>query len=172
MKIFAALLLAACLLPSARATEPVPTRLIGYYSNIQTEGPDPHFISGYDIALYQRGAETLAYVIVAIGGIEPARATINMLTYDPKKKLLTFSARYSAGMTADPANPALDREAWEVLTFSGVVHPQSISGKMGVKDFYCGKCAPVFTRVKLKRNKEFGRTGDLQDFPEIVSPPA
>jgi hypothetical protein len=167
MKIFVTILFAACLLPSAQAAETQPTRLIGYYSNVQVEGTDdPHFISGYNIALYQREAETLAHVTVAIGGIEPAHATISELTYDPKKKLLTFSANYSAGNTTNPVKGAPRREALEVLTFSGVVRPQSILGKMGVKDFYCGKCAPVFTRVKLKRIKEMGRTGDLRDFPE------
>lgn len=167
MKTFAAFLLAACLLPSARAAEPVDTRLIGYYSNMQAEGvDDPHFLSGYNIALYQRKAETLGHVTVAIGSPEPARATVSNLTYDPKKKCLTFTAQYSAGLGTNPVKGAPDREALKVLTFSGVVRPQSISGKVGVKDFYCSKCKPVFRRVRLKRIEEMGRTGELQAFPQ------
>lgn len=167
MKPFAALLLAACLLPSARAEEPGQTRLIGYYSNMQTEGAqDPHFISGYNIALYQRKAETLGHVAVAIGTPEPVRATVSNLTYDPKKKCLTFTAQYSAGLGVNPVKGAPDREAFKVLTFSGVVRPHSISGKMGVKDFYCSKCKPVFKRVTLKRIEEMGRTGQLQTYPQ------
>jgi hypothetical protein len=167
MKPFAALLLATCLLPSARSAQPVDTRLIGYYSNMQAEGADdPHFLSGYNIALYQREAETLGHVTVAIGSPEPARATVSNLTYDPKKKCLTFIARYSAGLGTNPVKGAPDREAFKVLTFSGVVRPQSISGKVGVKDFYCSKCKPVFKRVTLKRIAEMGRTGELQPFPQ------
>lgn len=167
MKPFAAFLLAACLLQSAQATEPPHTRLIGYYSNMQAEGADdPHFLSGYNIALYQRKAETLGHVTVAIGSPEPARATVGNLAYDPKKKCLTFTAQYSTGLSTNPVKGALDREALTVLTFSGVVRQHSISGKVGVKDFYCSKCKPVFTRVTLRRIKEMGRTGELQAFPE------
>jgi hypothetical protein len=167
MKTFAAFLLAVCLLPSARAAPSMDTRLIGYYSNMQAEGADdPHFLSGYNIALYQRETETLGHIMVAIGSPEPARATVSKLTYNPKKKCLTFTAQYSAGLGTNPVKGAPDREALKVLTFSGVVRPQSISGKVGVKDFYCSKCKPVFKRVTLKRIKEMGRTGELQAFPE------
>ena len=167
MKPFATLLLAACLLPSARAAEPANTRLIGHYSNMKVEGADdPHFLSGYNIALYQRKAETLGHVAVAIGSPEPARATISNLTYDPKKKCLTFTAQYSAGLATNPVKGAPDREALKVLTFSGDVRPKSISGRMGVRDFYCSKCKPVFKRVTLKRIGEMGRTGELQAFPQ------
>jgi len=167
MKPLAALLLAACLLPSARAAEPEQTRLIGYYSNMQIEGADdPHFLSGYNIALYQRKAETLSHVAVAIGSPEPVRATVSKLTYNPKKKCLTFTAQYSAGLSTNPVKGAPDREVLKVIIFSGVVRPQSISGKVGVRDFYCSKCKPVFKRVTLKRIEEMGRTGELQAFPQ------
>lgn len=167
MKPFAILLLAACLLPSARAAEPMHTRLIGYYSNMHAEGADdPHFLSGYNIALYRREVETLGHVTVAIGSPEPARATVSKLTYDPRKKCLTFTAQYSAGLGTNPVKGAPDREALKVLTFSGVVRPRSISGKVGVKDFYCSKCKPVFKRVTLKRIEEMGRTGELQAFAQ------
>lgn len=167
MKPYATLLLAVCLLPSARATEPMDTRVIGYYSNIRAEGADdPHFLSGYNIALYQRKAETLGHIAVAIGSPEPVRAAVSNLTYNPKKKCLSFTAQYSAGLGTNPVKGAPDREALKVLTFSGVVRPQSITGKMGVRDFYCGKCKPVFKRVTLKRIEEMGRTGELQAFPQ------
>lgn len=167
MKIFSALLLAFCLPLSAHASEAVPTRLIGYYSNIQAEGAeDPHFISGYNIALYQREAHTLAHVTVAVGSPEPARATISNLTYDPKKKSLAFTAKYSAGMRTNDIKGEPDREALKVLTFSGVVRPKSIAGRIGVKDFYCSKCKLVFKEVRLTRIEEMGRTGELQAFPQ------
>lgn len=44
--------------------------------------------------------------------------------------------------------------------------PQSISGKMDVKDFYCSKCKPVYKRVTLKRIEEMARTGKLQAYPQ------
>ena len=167
MKPFATLLLAACLLPTARAAEPANTRLIGHYSNMKVEGADdPHFLSGYNIALYQRKAETLGHVAVAIGSPEPVRATVSKLTYNSKKKCLTFTAQYSAGLGTNPVKGAPDREALKVITFSGVVRPQSIAGKVGVRDFYCSKCKPVFKRVTLKRIEEMGRTGELQAFPQ------
>lgn len=163
MKFFATILIISCLLATARAADSVPTRLIGYYSNMQAEGADdPHFISGYNISLFQRGAETFGHVGVAIGSSEPATATVKNLTYYPKKKLLTITAEYSSGLTDDPVKGAPDREALQVLTFSGVVRPQSISGKVGTKDFYCGQCRPVFKRVTLKRIREMGNPGDLQ----------
>lgn len=162
MKPFAVLLLATSLLPSARAAEPVNTRLIGDYSNMQAEGADdPHFLSGYNITLYQRKSETLCHVSAAIGSPEPARATVSKLTYDSKRGGLTFIARYSAGLTANPVKGAPDREALQVMTFRGVVRPHSISGTVGVKDFYCNKCKPIFKRVTLKRIEEIGRTGEL-----------
>lgn len=167
MKIFAALL-ALCLASSTWAAEnATQARLIGYYSNVQTEGSeDPHFISGYNITLYQRDAETIGQVMVAIGSPEPAPATVSKLTFNPKTKCLTFTAQYSAGLTTNPVKGAPDREAYKILTFSGVVQPKSISGKMGVKDFYCTKCRPVVQRVKLKRIEEMGRTGTLRTIPE------
>ncbi|WFR77108.1 hypothetical protein P9875_15395 [Janthinobacterium rivuli] len=166
MKFFAAFLIAACLLPTAHAVVSVPARLIGYYSNMRTEGADdPHFVSGYDIVLYQRVAETIGHVAVAIGTSEPVRATIKEMTYDTKKKLLTFTAEYSSGLATNPVKGAPDREAVQVLIFSGVVRPQSISGKVGIKDFYCGPCRPVFKRVTLKRIVEMGRTGELRAIP-------
>ena len=167
MKTFAAFLLAACLVPSARAAEPVHTRLIGYYSNMKAEGADdPHFLSGYNIALYQHKAETLGHVSAAIGSPEPAHATVSTLTYDRKKKRLTFTARYSAGLDTNPVKGSPEREALKVLTFSGVVRAQSISGTVGVKDIYCSRCKPAFKRVTLKRIEEMGRTGQLQAFPQ------
>jgi hypothetical protein len=166
MKLFAAILITTFFLPTARAVEPAPARLIGYYSSMQVEGADdPHFVSGYDIALFQREAETIGHVGVAIGTPEPTGATLKNLAYDPKKKLLTFTAEYSSGLATNPIKGAPDREALQVLTFRGVVRPESISGKMGVKDFYCVQCKPVFKRVKLKRIKEMGRTGELQMVP-------
>jgi hypothetical protein len=167
MKPFAAFLLATCLLTSARAAEPVQTRLIGHYSNMRIEGADdPHFLSGYNISLYQRKAETLGHVAVAIGSPEPVSATISNLTYDPKKRYLTFTAQYSAGGEANPIKGAPDREAFKVLTFSGVVRERSITGMAGEKDFYCGKCKPVFKRVRLRRLEDAGRTGELEEPPE------
>lgn len=167
MKFFATFLITVCLLPTAQAAEPVPARLIGYYSNMRIVGADdPHFVSGYDITLYQHEAETVADVAVAIGSEEPAHATIKDLAYDPKKKLLTFTAEYSGGSTSSPVKGEPFREDLHVLIFSGVVRPQSISGKMGIKDFYCGQCRPVFKRVTLKRINEMGRTGDLQAIPQ------
>ncbi|MES2114698.1 MAG: hypothetical protein V4578_06080 [Pseudomonadota bacterium] len=166
MKFIATFLIAACLLPTAHAVESVPARLIGYYSNMRAEGADdPHFVSGYDVVLYQREAETVGHVTVAIGSSEPARATIKDLAYDPKKKLLSFTAEYSSGLATNPVKGAPDREALQLLTFSGVVRPQSISGKVGIKDYYCGQCRPVFKRVTLKRINEMGRTGELQAIP-------
>ncbi|GGY77004.1 hypothetical protein ACFFTM_03200 [Pseudoduganella plicata] len=163
MKFLATFLIAACLVPTARAVEPASARLLGYYSNMQTEGADdPHFVSGYNVALYQREAETFGQVMVAIGSSEPAPATIQKLTYDPKKKLLTFIAEYSSGLASNPVKGAPDREALQVLTFSGVVRPQSISGKVGIRDFYCGQCKPVFKRVTLKRISEMGSPGEVQ----------
>jgi hypothetical protein len=167
MKPIAAFVLAACLLPSAWAAEPVRTRLIGYYSNMHAVGADdPHFVSGFNIVLYQRKVETLGHVAVAIGSSEPAHATVSNLTYDPKKKYLTLTAQYSDGDETNPVKGAPRREALQVLTFRGVVRPESITGDVGVKDFYCSKSKPVFKRVRLKRIKEMGRTGELQDFPE------
>ncbi|MCU6500886.1 hypothetical protein LPN04_24090 [Rugamonas sp. A1-17] len=167
MKFLATFLIAACLLPTARAVESVPARLIGYYSNMRVEGADdPHFVSGYNVALYQREAETIGQVMVAIGSPEPAPATIRNLTYDPKKKLLTFTAEYSNGLATNPVKGEPDREALQVLTFSGIVRPQSISGKVGVKDFYCAQCRPVFKRVTLKRISEMDSPGALQSIAQ------
>jgi hypothetical protein len=166
MKFFTAFLIAG-LLPTAHAVESVPARLIGYYSNMRTEGADdPHFVSGFDVVLYQRETETVGHVAVAIGSEEPARATIKDLAYDPKKKLLNFTAEYSSGSTSSPVKGESFREDLHVLIFSGVVRPQSISGKVGIKDFYCGQCRPVFKRVTLKRIIEMGRTGELQAIPQ------
>lgn len=166
MKFFATLLIAACLLPTARAVESVPARVIGYYSNMRTEGADdPHFVSGYDVVLYQREAETVGHVAVAIGASEPVGATIKNWTYDSKKKLLTFTAEYSSGLATNPVKGVPGREALQVLIFSGVVRPRSISGKMGIKDFYCGQCKPVFKHVTLKRISDMGGTGELQAIP-------
>ena len=167
MKLFATLLLAVWLLPSARAAESTERRMIGYYSNMRVDGgDDPHFLSGYNIALYQRDSETIGIVAVAIGSPEPVRATVSDLTYNPKKTSLTFTAQYSAGLGTNPIKGAPDREDLKVLTFSGVVRTQSISGRMVVRDFYCTECKPVFKRVTLKRIKEMGRTGELQAFPQ------
>jgi hypothetical protein len=167
MKFLATFLITVCLLPTSQAAEPAPERLIGNYSNMRIVGAeDPHFVSGYGIALYQRGAETVAVVGVAIGSEEPAHATIKDLAYDPKKNLLTFTAEYSSGSATNPVKGAPRREDLHVLIFSGVVRPQSISGKMGIKDFYCGQCRPVFERVKLKRIIEMGPTGALQAVPQ------
>lgn len=138
-------------------------RLIGYYSNVRTEGnEDPHFISGYNITLYRRNAETIGRVAVAIGSPEPVRATIRQLAFNPATKRLTFTAEYSEGLSTNPIKGEPDREALQVLTFTGVVKPNSITGKMGVRDFYCSTCRPVVERVKLKRIAEMGRTGDLR----------
>jgi len=167
VKILTTCLLAACVLPLTQAAEPVHTRLIGYYSNMQAEGADdPHFLAGYNIALYQDDAKTLGHVTVAIGSPEPTRATIDNLQYDSKKRRLTFTAQYSAGLGTNPVKGAPDREALKVLTFSGVVLPQSLSGTVGIKDFYCSKCKPVFKRITLPRIEEMGRTGELQAFPQ------
>lgn len=152
MKFLATFLITVCFLPTAQAAEPATERLIGHYSNMRIVGPeDPHFVSGYGITLYQRGAETVASVGIAIGSEEPAHATIKDLAYDPKKKLLTFTAEYSSGSTNNSVKGAADREALHILTFRGVVRPQSISGKMGTKDFYCDQCKPVFEHVTLKK---------------------
>jgi len=152
MKFLAAFLITVCLLPTAQAAEPAPERLIGHYSNMRIVGADdPHFVSGYDITLYQREAETVAVFAVAIGSEEPAHATIKDLAYDPKKKLLTFTAEYSSGSTPSPVKGEPFREDLNVLIFSGIVRQQSISGKMGIRDFYCDQCKPVFKRVTLKR---------------------
>jgi hypothetical protein len=167
MKFFVASLITACLLPMAHAADSVQARLIGYYSNMRVEGADdPHFVSGYDIVLYKHEAETVGHVAVAIGTSEPTRATIDNLQYDSKKKRLTFTAQYSAGLGTNPVKGAPDREALKVLTFSGTVRPKSLSGTVGIKDFYCSKCKPVFKRVMLKRIEEMGRTGELQAFPQ------
>lgn len=167
MKFLATLLIAVCLLPTAQAAQPVPERLIGDYSNMRIVGADdPHFVSGYGITLFQRKAETVANVAVAIGSEEPAHATIRDLTYNPKKKLLTFTAEYSIGLTNNPVKGAPDREALQVLVFSGVVGRQSITGKVGIKDFYCAQCKPVFKQVTLKRISDMGSTGELQAPPE------
>jgi hypothetical protein len=166
MKKILALLLAACISLSASAEELVSTRLIGHYSNIQAEGnDDPHFVSGYTIALYERNNETLAHVMVAIGSPEPARATIKNLTHDPSNKFLTFTALYSAGLETNYIKAAPDREAFKELSFRGIVVPGLISGKM-VKDFYCSRCRPVITNVTLTRIEEMGRTGEAQPFPQ------
>jgi hypothetical protein len=116
----------------------VDTGLIGYYSNMKVDGPDdPHFLSGYNIALYDREGETRANISVAIGSSETARATVSSLRYDPATKGLNFTARYSARLGSSPIKGAPDCEAFEMLFFRGVVRPESIFGKMGVKDFYC-----------------------------------
>lgn len=166
MKFLTTFLITACLLPTAQAVEPASERLIGQYSNMRIVGADdPHFVSGYNITLYQREAETVADVAVAIGSEEPARATIKDLAYDPKKKLLTFTAEYSSGSATNPVKEAPRREALHVLIFNGVVRPQSISGKMGIKDFYCDQCRPVFKRVTLKRFIEIRHTRELPAIP-------
>lgn len=167
MKFSVPFLIAACPPPTAHAVEPAPARLIGYYSNMHVEGADdPHFISGYDIRLYQAEAETVGQVAVAIGSPEPVPATIRSLTYDPKKKLLTFTAEYSDGVTTNPVTGAFDREALQILTFSSVVRPQTISGKVGIKDFYCDHCSPVFRRITLKRISDMGSPGELQSISQ------
>ena len=167
VKILTTFLLAVSFLPLTRAAEPVQTRFIGYYSNMSAEGvDDPHFLVGYNIALYQDDATTLGHVTVAIGSPEPTRATIDNLQYDSKKKRLTFTAQYSAGLGTNPVKGAPDREALKVLIFNGIVRPKSLSGTMGIKDFYCSKCKPVFKRVMLKRIEEMGRAGELQAFPQ------
>lgn len=167
MKFRATLLITVCLLPTAQAAQPAPEHLIGDYSNMRIVGADdPHFVSGYGITLYQRKAETVADVGVAIGSEEPAHATVKDLAYNPKKKLLTFTAEYSSGLTNNPVKGAPDREALQVLIFSGIVRPQSISGKMGIRDFYCTQCKPTFKHVILRRINDMGSTGKLQGFPE------
>ena len=118
------------------------------------------------LSLYQREGETLGYIMVAIGSPDPARATVGNLAYDPAKKCLTFTAHYSSGLGTNPVKGAPRRESFKVLSFSGAVRPQSISGTMGEKDFYCSKCKPIFKPVTLKRLKGMGRTGELQAFPE------
>jgi hypothetical protein len=54
----------------------------------------------------------------------------------------------------------------QVLTFSGVVRPQLISGKVGIKDFYCGQCRPVFKRVTLERIGEMGSPSEWQSIAQ------
>jgi hypothetical protein len=152
MKLLATLLITVCHLPTAQAAEPVPERSLGSYSNMLIVGAeDPHFVSGYVITLDQHEAETVAHVGIGIGSEEPAHATIKHLAYDPKRKLLTFTAEYSSGSTNNPVKGAPNREALHILTFRGVIRPQSISGKMGTKVFYCDQCKPVFEHVTLQK---------------------
>lgn len=162
---FLVTLLAAVLTSSAFAAEPAQTRLIGYYTNMVTEGrDDPHFLSGYNIGLYSRGSRTLAHIGVAIGSPEPVTAAVKSITYDPVTGRLKFCAQYSAGQEHRPG-PGVPREALRTLTFSGVVHPNSIKGTIGVRDFYCDRCRTSYNRAKLKRIKQAGRTGELMEYP-------
>jgi hypothetical protein len=158
-------LLALTLTSSACAEEPVQTRLIGYYTNMVTEGrDDPHFLSGYNIGLYSRGSRTLAHIGVAVGSPEPVTAAVKSVTYDPITGQLKFSAEYSAGEEHGPGKAA-PREALRTLTFSGIVHPNAIQGTIGVRDFYCSGCRTSYNRAKLKRIKQAGRTGELMEYP-------
>lgn len=167
MKKIFAFLLVVCIKLSALAGDSASTRLIGYYSDIRTEGTDdPHFISGYNIALYQRNAETLAHVMVAIGSPEPVRAAIESLAYNPKNKSLSFTAKYSAGLETNIVKAAPDRESFKELIFHGVVNSSSISGEVGVRNLNCTQCKLTLKRVTLTRIEEMGRTGDLQAFPQ------
>jgi hypothetical protein len=161
---FLVTLLAAILTSSAFAAA-AQTRLIGYYTNMVTEGrDDPHFLSGYNIGLYSRGSRTLAHIGVAIGSPEPVTAAVKSVTYDPVTGQLMFSAEYSAGQAHSPGQGA-PREALRTLTFSGVVRPNSIEGTIGVRDFYCARCRTSYNRAKLKRIKHAGRTGELMEYP-------
>jgi hypothetical protein len=167
MKTFTVLLLVMFFSPLALAVEPANTRLVGHYTNMKVEGSDdPHFLSGYNISLYQQPKETRAYIMVAIGSPDPTRATVSNLTYDPARRCLTFTAQYSSGLETNPLKGATRRESFKVVFFRGVVRPETIKGTMGEKDFYCTECKPVFRSVTLKRVKGSGRTGEMQAFPE------
>jgi hypothetical protein len=164
MKFFVALL-AALLTTLAVAAEPAQTRLIGYYTNMVTEGrDDPHFLSGYNIGLYSRGSQTLAHIGVAIGSPDPVTAAVKSISYDPVTGRLKFCAEYSAGQEHRPGQ-GVPREALRTLTFSGIVHPSSIKGTIGVRDFYCARCRTSYIRAKLKRIKHAGQTGELMEYP-------
>ncbi|QYF95251.1 hypothetical protein KY495_08900 [Massilia sp. PAMC28688] len=158
-------LLAVLLTSSAFAAEPAQTRLIGFYTNMVTEGKDdPHFLAGYNISLYSKGERTLVHIGVANGSTEPVSAAVKSVAYDPVTRRLKFCAVYSTGLEHGPGQGA-PREALRTLTFSGIVHPNSIKGTMAIRDVCCAGCRTSYSRAKLKRIKHAGRTGELIEYP-------
>lgn len=130
-------------------------RLLGNYTNMVVEGTeDPHFISGYNLDLYQKGNIVFGSISIATGSGEPVSAELTEVIYKAKKKELSFKAEYSGGWEISQKSGESGREQRTVLTFHGTITPASVSGKIGLRDGYCGKCQPRLQPISLKRTTE------------------
>lgn len=144
MRKFATLLLLFAL--SATASAAGSWRLLGQYSNLTwSHSDDPHTRSGYTITLYRLGNVIHGDILVANGSIEPARARLHDISFDPRTGSLAFKARHSGDEQGRNA---------ETLAFSGKVEPAALVGIMHATDFDSDAMVKKKTRVRIARTRD------------------
>ena len=144
MRKFAALLLLFAMAATASAAD--SWRLIGHYSNLTwSNSADPHTKAGYAVTLYRRGSLTYGDILVANGAIEPARARLHDIRFDPRTGAVAFKARHSGDEHGRNA---------ETLAFSGRLAPDALVGIMHATDFDSDDMVKKKMPVRIERTRD------------------
>lgn len=121
-------------------------RYIGHYSNLTwSQSADPHTKSGYSVSLYRIGNVTYGDIALANGSIEPARAFLHDIDYNPTTGAIRFKARHSADEQGRNA---------ETLEFIGKVEPTALVGIMHATDYDSDDLPKKRMRMRIKRDKD------------------
>jgi hypothetical protein len=136
------------------AAEKAPL-LIGSFSNMKiSTSDDPHFISGYDVNIYQSDGKMFGDIAIGIGAPEPAKAVMYDIQFDPTNRKLSFKAKYSDGLEFQKDLPPEGRESRVLLHFTGNMSAASLVGTVQLNDGYSPSKTGTRERVVMKKERD------------------